>query len=1037
MENLYPAGPASVPPNLSQPKSSYQQRAIAAMAGLLVFVLLYVLLTGWFIQTAYRLLASSFQGGDGAFWGFLASLPAIFLAIFMVKALFRVKHSFQSNDIEVTPKDEPQLFEFLYRIADEAQAPRPHRVFLSPRVNAAVFYDLSILNLIFPSKKNLDIGLGLVNVLTLGELKAVLAHEFGHFGQRSMAVGRWVYVAQQITAHIVAERDILDRFLRGLSRFDIRIAWVGWVLSLIVWSIRSLLETVFQWVVLAQRALSREMEFQADLVAVSLTGSDALVHALHRLHAADDAWERTLSFAQGEWGRDRPVKDLFTVQTKMIERMRGILDDADYGRVQPVPTTAPENHRVFQAELTEPPRMWATHPPNVDREENAKQVYIAAPIDDRPSWVLFQNAEATREKLSIHIFAMAAAQSKPASAKRGAKAAATSTASKKTPVPLAASLQQLEQQFSRLYLDPIYRGNYLGRSVVQAVTKPQELYNDLSAPVDEAQIQQYLADLYPESLTEDLEEIRILTKEKVGLQAIQSRRMDAPGGMIRHRGQTLKRRDLPNMIKQLEQELATVQGRVNAHDRLCRTTHLAIATQLGNGWDDYLRGLAQVLHYADHAEANLRDAQGYVSNVMAVITADRNVSRNELNRLLKAADQLQQPLKQIYQQRDQVQLDAILAKSLNGATWSEILGTCDLATPTQQNISQWLQVIDNWVGGTAGVLSSLKLAALEQLLRSEAILSDAWRNDKPLPPAPSPSQTPTQYPVLLPGQERKRQTRLGLWDRFQTADGWFPGIMRFLVASAVILSVLWAGTAVGSSSVTVYNGLSRPVVVQVGRTEKWVQPYATTTLSLPRSQQPVVETRTVEGQVIETFEADIGASFANYVYNVARATPMVEWTAVYGNASERPERLLGTPRWFQTNADVLFQDPPRSVETSGGGATRDVLVGFADMSPNDVLSLVKNEAEYNAVVTAHARWDTANSPYVLDWLNLAKEQGNVDQIVADRLEANPQDAIALRMEQELATADEYEQVCDRHQALAQAEPDNSDLRSLAARCLSR
>ncbi|NNC25233.1 hypothetical protein HKX41_13935, partial [Salinisphaera sp. USBA-960] len=75
---------------------------------------------------------------------------------------------------------------------------------------------------------------------------AVLAHEFGHFAQRTMAVGRWVYVAQQIAAHIIAKRDAFDDFLRALSRFDLRVAWVGWILSLVVWSIRSLVEMVFR-----------------------------------------------------------------------------------------------------------------------------------------------------------------------------------------------------------------------------------------------------------------------------------------------------------------------------------------------------------------------------------------------------------------------------------------------------------------------------------------------------------------------------------------------------------------------------------------------------------------------------------------------------------------------------------------------------------------------------------------------------------------------------------------------------------------------
>src|SRR4030095_2178966 len=136
---------------------------------------------------------------------------------------------------------------------------------------------------------------------------------------------RWVYIAQQIAGHIIAKRDALDAFLRGLSRVDLRVAWVGWILSLIVWSIRSLMETVFRLVVLAQRALSREMEYQADLVAVSLTGSDALIHALYKLNAADEAWERALAFADSEAREKRGVSDLVAVQKHITETLRHVL----------------------------------------------------------------------------------------------------------------------------------------------------------------------------------------------------------------------------------------------------------------------------------------------------------------------------------------------------------------------------------------------------------------------------------------------------------------------------------------------------------------------------------------------------------------------------------------------------------------------------------------------------------------------------------------------------------------------------------------
>ena len=116
-------------------------------------------------------------------------------------------------------------------------------MFVTARVNAAVFYDLSFRNLLFPTRKNLEIGLGLVEGLTLDELKAVIAHEFGHFAQRTMAVGRWVYVSHQIAGHVIVHRGWIDNLLRGLSYTDIRIAWIGWILRLLVWSIRAVFDT--------------------------------------------------------------------------------------------------------------------------------------------------------------------------------------------------------------------------------------------------------------------------------------------------------------------------------------------------------------------------------------------------------------------------------------------------------------------------------------------------------------------------------------------------------------------------------------------------------------------------------------------------------------------------------------------------------------------------------------------------------------------------------------------------------------------------
>lgn len=770
MDLVYPPGPTAVPPNLTAASAAYKRHAWFAMLGLGGFIVIYLGMAAWFGWTSWRLLGGAFRGEDISLWGWVAGGCAAFLAIFMLKALFFIQHRHVIDDIEVTREEQPRLFEFIDRLADEARAPRAHRVFLSPRVNAAVFYDLSLLNLIVPSKKNLEIGLGLVNTVPLGELKAVLAHEFGHFAQRSMAVGRWVYISQQIAGHIVARRDVLDKLLQQLSRLDLRIAWIGWVLSLTVWSIRSLMDILFRGVVLAQRALSRQMEFQADLVAVSLTGSDALIHALHRLGAADDAWDKTLSFANGELAHKRGVKDLFAVQTRVIERMREILGQPNYGGVPPMPETSRERHRVFKDEMAQPPRMWSTHPPSCDREKNAKQLYVPASVDERSAWELFADAGAVRERMSAHVL-------------REAEVTATPE--------MAESLANLDKSYKRAHLDRAYRGTYLNRSVVRGAASVEQIFG-----AEPADARAALGALYPESLARQMERLGDLSEEKHALTALRDQVATAPGGVIRHRGSELARAELPAAITSVERELAGAQDAVTAHDRQVRATHVAAARLLGNGWPEYLQGLAAALHYADHSEANLRDAQGLAANVYGVVTADGRVSSSELDRLVKVCHELHGVLKNVYDQAPAVHPDATLLERLEVKAWPEALEEFKLGPPHRDNMGDWLNVIDGWVNAACGALGALRAASLEQLLTSERRVSQAVREGGALEAAPAPSAMPESYATLLPGAERKRQKKLDWWDRFHTADGAVVTIAKLAVAATIVGGVMVIGATV-------------------------------------------------------------------------------------------------------------------------------------------------------------------------------------------------------------------------------------------------
>jgi Zn-dependent protease with chaperone function len=1005
MTGMTPRSQPTLLAALPQPSTAYKRRVWLAVAGLLAFIALYFVLAGWFLYTAYRMtIGADSIAVEGGFIAFCA----LFLAVMMLKPLFFVKHGGTDGSIEITEEQQPRLFAFLHALADTAEAPRPHRVFLAANVNAGVFYDLSALNLIIPSKKNLEIGLGLVNALTLGEMRAVLAHEFGHFSQSSMAVIRWSYLAQQIAANLIARRDRLDDFLVRLSNLDIRLAWIGWMLSLIVWSIRSLVDTAFGIVALLQRALSREMEFQADLVSVSLTGSDALIHALHRLQAADDSWDRTMGLVADLHGSGKIPRDVFTLHTRIMQRMAEILSDPGYGQVPPVPADGAEEHRLFKAELAQPPRMWLTHPLNHDREDNAKRDYVRAPIDDRSAWTLFDDATSVREQMTATMMGLDA----------------------KEPVPIDESLEALDAQFSREYFATEYRGVYLGRSVVRGAAKPQSLVE----PV--ADWRRHLDQLYPEALVKDVARLRALEKELGMLRAIHVGALTAAEGGIRHRGRVIKPRELPEAIERVERDEAGVEKRLAANDRLCRSVHLAAARELGGGWAEYLDGLLATLHYADHATSNIRDLHGVLAHTVHVSTVTRRISSAGRKRVLTAAKELYGVLADIYGGSAKVSLDIPLAQRLGNTSWAEIIGKFELGAPDEENLGDWLGVIDGWVEQAAGACGALRTEALEQLLVTEKAIASHARAGTSPEPAPAPSRVPTAYGTLLVGQERERKDTLNWWERFQIADGKVAARARVAVAATIVAAVLGFGDSVGSSTISVYNGLAVPVIVTVGENEYPLTPGGSYTEQFATVGVHPIVARTRQGKLIDSLDARITGSFGSFVYNVAGAAPLIEWVQTYGNAEGEPDSSLGAPRWTRTSAGRVLREPPDSVKTKDGGAIVRVLSGAAELAPGGQLSFVEDSIEQLRMVEAHARWDATSSEYILSWLSLAEEiSPTFTKTLAIRLRETPDDVLLLRAEQDAATGAAKDSVCARHRARAEAAPDSANYFYLAVRCV--
>lgn len=1005
MDLPYPPTPSGIPADLAQPSPTYKRHVALAVAATLLFFGLYLGLMYWFAHTAWALARTAMDGRDG-FWAWFAMVPALFLFAFLAKGLFVLKRNGGAREGEITRQDEPALFAFIDRLADEVGAPRPHRVFLSPRVNAAVFYDVSFWNLLVPSKKNLELGLGLVNVLTLDELKAVLAHELGHFAQRSMAVGTWVYTGEQAIRAVVSNRDGFDRFLDGLSRVDLRIAWIGWLLRLVVWSIRVVLDTGFRGLMLIERALSREMEFQADLVAVSVTGSDSLVHALRRLGPADDALDRAVSFSMAEANGGRRVRDLFAVQTEMLGHLRQVVGDPHLGQVPPAPPEGRAAQRVFSPDLAEAPRMWSSHPPNHEREANTKRRYVASVQDDRAAWTLFRDPEGTRRGWTETLYGQLYAE-----------------ALKKPAVAAEATRVEVERVWKRTRYEPEYRGAYVGRSAVIDEARADALAG--AAPAD---LRAAAESLYPESLVDLIKAWKAAEQHVAQLKALQAGILTAPGGVIRWQGRDIPRSQLDATIQAADRERKDLRRQLTAHDHLVRSVHLAMADQLGKGWPLHLRGQVRVLHYLEHAAADLTDAAGALNTTFHVVVADNNVSASEMTRLLEACAAQHRALAHIYGSAAHVRLPADALAHLRVKSWQgELAEEFRLGPPTREALAaNWLQAADTWVRAADSALDRAAGACLDSLLCAEAKVREAWLAGADPGDAPEPPRAPPDYATLVPGQERSRPT-LGWWDRFQIADGVGPGVVR-LGASALILGpaafVTWQ---IGTAHVVIFNGLAQPVSVLVGEARAQLGPHEWSRITIPTDGAVPVVARLDDGSEIERFEVAADTPAAEYVYNVAGADAFVTTYVAYGNIEAPEPRPAGAQRWFEADEDYVAVEAPRSID-SKHATTRTRLEHLAPYGPSTMLTYAGDDAV--PLARAHLRWDPVDSAEFTTWLQVAAGDAEAAALIDERITADGLSVPLARARQELGGA----AACERDKAASAAAPDDPDRLYLALRC---
>ena len=409
MEQIpYPKSPKVNVDEVRAITTLYQAQVIKVLFSILLFILTYLFVLAMAIAIFILSLwaASAILSNLKGLYAFVIIGGIVFSAgmfvFFITKFLFQIKKDIDTSRIELKEEEHPLLFEFVKRVCEETEAPFPHKIVVSTAVNASVYYNSSFLGMFLPVRKNLEIGAGLLNCINITEFKAILAHEFGHFSQSSTRLGSYTYRFNKVVHNLLYENEGWLAALNALASAHAILAIFGQLTLWLVRGVMYLFIAVYKLINLSYLALSREMEFHADSVAVSVSGSAPIINALQRLEYGQSIYQYTV---QGLL--NYPTDKATRAQNFFLLHQENLLHVAKLNNME-LEHGLPVITDKFLKDKSVEPRLrykniWASHPDTEERRANAFKTEVPADMIYESPWILFKNVRELQEDLSTKI----------------------------------------------------------------------------------------------------------------------------------------------------------------------------------------------------------------------------------------------------------------------------------------------------------------------------------------------------------------------------------------------------------------------------------------------------------------------------------------------------------------------------------------------------------------------------------------------------------------------------------------------------------
>ncbi|WP_327728034.1 M48 family metallopeptidase [Streptomyces sp. NBC_00487] len=274
-------------------------RALRALVLLAGFYLLGVILLAALVGADYLLYLHAPSSLAAKLY-----VVSVLLAIPLVRGLFmlRTPRGEEPPGLPVTEADEPELWRTVRELADAVGTRAPSRIILTADVNAAVSEDARLLGLL-PGPRHLYLGVPLLQGLTEAQVRAILAHELGHYSNadtrlaaitvrgRAQVLRTIRHFEERADKTAGRERARLEKknakaVAKGKQAKEIDTTGAGL-------TYRAMARIYTGYAKLYIRATlsgSRRQEYAADTAAARIAGRDATASALREIPALDTAF---------------------------------------------------------------------------------------------------------------------------------------------------------------------------------------------------------------------------------------------------------------------------------------------------------------------------------------------------------------------------------------------------------------------------------------------------------------------------------------------------------------------------------------------------------------------------------------------------------------------------------------------------------------------------------------------------------------------------------------------------------------------------